>query len=80
MLFWIFVINRCVVVLYNPKKGKQSHVFNTSKKTLTCLAYSRDGKYLVTGEVGQQHFEKHFIFFTLYKKIKSDNLLNFVVN
>lgn len=46
-----FSLHRCVVVLYNPKKGKQSHIFNASKKTLTCLAFSGDGKHLVTGEV-----------------------------
>lgn len=44
----------CVVVLYNPKKGKQTHIFSASKKTLTCLAFSHDGKHLVTGESGHQ--------------------------
>ena len=44
-------IFRCVVVLYNTKKNKQSHIFNFSKKTLTSLAFSGDGKHLVTGEV-----------------------------
>jgi len=39
-----------VIVLYNAKKGKQSHIFNASKKTLTCLAFAGDGKHLVSGE------------------------------
>jgi len=43
--------DRCVIVLYNVRKGKQSHIFNASKKTLTCLAFSGDGKHLVSGEV-----------------------------
>ena len=38
-------------MLYNAKKGKQSHIFNASKKTLTCLAFAGDGKHLVSGEV-----------------------------
>jgi len=38
-------------VFYNVKKGKQSHIFNASKKTLTCLAFAGDGKHLVSGEV-----------------------------
>ena len=44
---------RCVVVLFNPRRNKQSHIFNTSKKTITSLAFSPDGKQLVTGEVSQ---------------------------
>jgi WD40 repeat protein len=40
-----------VVVLFNPRRNKQSHIFNTSKKTITSLAFSPDGKQLVTGEV-----------------------------
>ncbi|MBN3319133.1 WDR62 protein, partial [Atractosteus spatula] len=42
----------CVVVLLHPKRNKQSHILNTSRKTFTALAFSRDGKYLVTGECG----------------------------
>ncbi|XP_060081771.1 WD repeat-containing protein 62-like isoform X2 [Ylistrum balloti] len=42
----------CVVVLIN--KGKQSHILNFSKKTLTSLAFSPDGKHIVTGESGHQ--------------------------
>ena len=43
-------------MLYNAKKGKQSHIFNTSKKTVTCLAFAADGKHLVTGEVQISQF------------------------
>lgn len=42
----------CVVVLFNPRKNKQSFVLSTSKKTITSLAFSGDGKYLATGESG----------------------------
>ena len=50
-LLLVFSVFSCVVVLYNTKKNKQSHIFNFSKKTLTSLAFSGDGKHLVTGEV-----------------------------
>ncbi|KAK6182956.1 hypothetical protein SNE40_010522 [Patella caerulea] len=42
----------CVVVLFNPKRKKQTHIFNSSKKTITAVAFSKDGKHLVTGEAG----------------------------
>ncbi|XP_077366814.1 mitogen-activated protein kinase-binding protein 1-like isoform X2 [Festucalex cinctus] len=42
----------CVVVLLNPRKNRQQHLINTSRKTITALAFSQDGKYLVTGESG----------------------------
>lgn len=41
----------CVVVILNPKENKQQHIFNTSRKSLSALAFSPDGKYIVTGEV-----------------------------
>ncbi|XP_013394584.1 WD repeat-containing protein 62 isoform X1 [Lingula anatina] len=44
----------CVVVLFNARKHKQSHIFNTCKKTITCLAFAGDGKHLATGESGHQ--------------------------
>ncbi|CAL1575409.1 unnamed protein product [Knipowitschia caucasica] len=42
----------CVVVLLNPRKNKQQHIFNSSRKAITTLAFSPDGKYVVTGECG----------------------------
>ncbi|XP_029902723.1 mitogen-activated protein kinase-binding protein 1-like isoform X2 [Myripristis murdjan] len=42
----------CVVVLLNPKKNRQHHIINVSRKTITALSFSPDGKYLVTGESG----------------------------
>ncbi|XP_030633812.1 WD repeat-containing protein 62 [Chanos chanos] len=42
----------CVIVILNPKKNKQSHIFNTSRKTFSALAFAQNGKYLVTGESG----------------------------
>uniref|UniRef100_A0A668V0S6 MABP1/WDR62 first WD40 domain-containing protein n=1 Tax=Oreochromis aureus TaxID=47969 RepID=A0A668V0S6_OREAU len=42
----------CVVVLLNPKKNRQHHIINTSRKTITALSFSPDGKHLVTGESG----------------------------
>ncbi|KAF4084126.1 hypothetical protein AMELA_G00125290 [Ameiurus melas] len=42
----------CVVVLLNPKKNKQYHILNNSRKTITTLAFSPDGKHVVTGESG----------------------------
>ncbi|XP_076464740.1 uncharacterized protein LOC143296598 [Babylonia areolata] len=44
----------CVVVLFNPRRNRQSHIFNVSKKTITSVAFSADGKHLVTGECGHQ--------------------------
>ncbi|XP_070781678.1 mitogen-activated protein kinase-binding protein 1-like [Enoplosus armatus] len=41
----------CVVVLLNPRKNRQHHII-TSRKTITALSFSPDGKYLVTGESG----------------------------
>ncbi|XP_015230422.1 PREDICTED: mitogen-activated protein kinase-binding protein 1 isoform X2 [Cyprinodon variegatus] len=42
----------CVVILLNPRKNKQHHIFNSSRKAITTLAFSPDGKYMVTGESG----------------------------
>nr|XP_057946593.1 mitogen-activated protein kinase-binding protein 1-like [Doryrhamphus excisus] len=42
----------CVVVLLHPRKNKQRHIFNTWRKTITTLAFSPDGKHMVTGESG----------------------------
>nr|XP_043904300.1 mitogen-activated protein kinase-binding protein 1 isoform X2 [Solea senegalensis] len=42
----------CVVVLLNPRKNRQHHIINTSRKAVTALSFSPEGKYLVTGESG----------------------------
>jgi WD40 repeat protein len=47
-------VDRCAVVLFNPRKNRQTHIVNPSRKTLTAVAFSADGKYLVTGECGHQ--------------------------
>lgn len=44
--------SRCTVVLYNPRKNRQTHITNSSRKTITCLGFSVDGRHLVTGECG----------------------------
>ncbi|XP_061536813.1 mitogen-activated protein kinase-binding protein 1-like isoform X2 [Phycodurus eques] len=42
----------CVVVLLHPQINKQSHIINMSRKPFSALAFSCDGKHLVTGERG----------------------------
>ncbi|XP_008396947.1 mitogen-activated protein kinase-binding protein 1 isoform X1 [Poecilia reticulata] len=42
----------CVIILLNPRKNKQQHILNSSRKAITTLAFSPDGKYVVTGESG----------------------------
>ncbi|KAK7791824.1 hypothetical protein R5R35_001242 [Gryllus longicercus] len=42
----------CTVVLFNPRKGRQHHLLNSSRKTITSVAFSADGRYLATGECG----------------------------
>ncbi|XP_067680691.1 mitogen-activated protein kinase-binding protein 1-like isoform X2 [Haliotis asinina] len=44
----------CSVVLFNTRRNKQTHIINNSKKSITSLAFSGDGKHLVTGECGHQ--------------------------
>ena len=47
-------LDRCSVVLFHPRKNRQTHIVNPSRKTITAVAFSADGKYLVTGECGHQ--------------------------
>ncbi|XP_078799332.1 mitogen-activated protein kinase-binding protein 1-like isoform X3 [Oryzias latipes] len=42
----------CVVVLLDPRNNRQNHIINTSRKAITALAFSPDGRFLVTGESG----------------------------
>eukprot|EP00794_Sanderia_malayensis_P013288 gene13288-14663_t len=42
----------CVIVLFNSRTNTQSHIINPEKKTLTAVAFSKDGKYLASGESG----------------------------
>ncbi|GAB1607476.1 WD repeat-containing protein 62-like [Argonauta hians] len=44
----------CVITIFYPRRNKQTHIFNASKKTITSVAFSGDGKYLVSGESGHQ--------------------------
>ncbi|XP_068901374.1 mitogen-activated protein kinase-binding protein 1-like isoform X6 [Tenebrio molitor] len=44
----------CTVVLFNTKTEQQHHIINTSRKTVTSLAFSACGRYVVTGECGHQ--------------------------
>ncbi|CAM9682868.1 unnamed protein product, partial [Ectocarpus sp. 8 AP-2014] len=43
----------CVVVIYQPRRNRQFRYFRASK-TVSCLAFSRDGGMLVVGERGHQ--------------------------
>ncbi|CAI9729696.1 mitogen-activated protein kinase-binding protein 1-like isoform X3 [Octopus vulgaris] len=44
----------CVITIFYPRRNKQTHIFNASKKTITAVAFSGDGKHLVSGESGHQ--------------------------
>nr|CAB3263642.1 mitogen-activated protein kinase-binding protein 1-like [Phallusia mammillata] len=44
----------CVIVLHNPRNGKQQFIFNPGQKTITCLKFSCDGNFIATGESGHQ--------------------------
>ncbi|KAA0708147.1 Mitogen-activated protein kinase-binding protein 1 [Triplophysa tibetana] len=51
----------CVVVLLNPSKHSQQHLINPSRRTITALSFSSDGKYLVTGEVAELQEHKYAV-------------------
>lgn len=40
-------------MLFNSKKLSQSYLLNTSRKAITAVAYSQCGRYIATGECGQ---------------------------
>ncbi|XP_039299176.1 mitogen-activated protein kinase-binding protein 1 [Nilaparvata lugens] len=42
----------CTIVIFNILKARQYHLLNSCRKTVTCVAFSPDGHYLVTGECG----------------------------
>ncbi|XP_075464840.1 WD repeat-containing protein 62 isoform X1 [Ascaphus truei] len=44
----------CVIVLLCPRRNKQTHIFNTSRKPLSALSFSPDGKFIVTGDSGHK--------------------------
>ncbi|XP_065213511.1 WD repeat-containing protein 62 isoform X3 [Planococcus citri] len=44
----------CTIVFLSPYREKQSHLLNDSRKSVTCLTYSPDGRFLATGEYGHQ--------------------------
>ncbi|KAM6395767.1 WD repeat-containing protein 62 [Rhynochetos jubatus] len=44
----------CVVVILNPRENTQRHILNPSRRTLSALDFSPDGKLIVTGENGSQ--------------------------
>jgi len=47
-------IFRCTVVFHNPVVGSETHLSNICRKSITCLTFSSDGRYLGTGECGHQ--------------------------
>uniref|UniRef100_F6UN22 WD repeat domain 62 n=1 Tax=Monodelphis domestica TaxID=13616 RepID=F6UN22_MONDO len=51
---YIAYLAGCVVVVLDPKKSKQQHIFNTARKALSALSFSPDGRYIVTGENGHR--------------------------
>uniref|UniRef100_T1IBV0 Uncharacterized protein n=1 Tax=Rhodnius prolixus TaxID=13249 RepID=T1IBV0_RHOPR len=41
----------CTVVLLDSVRGRQSHILNSSRKTITCVGFSSDGRYLATADL-----------------------------
>merc|ERR1719318_1558990 len=44
----------CTVVLINNNTSRQHHLISPDRKSITCLCWSDDGRYLVTGECGKK--------------------------
>ncbi|XP_050529445.1 mitogen-activated protein kinase-binding protein 1 [Daktulosphaira vitifoliae] len=44
----------CTVVFHNSILGTETHLSNICRKSITCLTFSSDGRYLATGECGHQ--------------------------
>ena len=51
LIFQYLSFLSCVLVLYNQRRNKQTHIINSLKKPITACKFSKDGKYIVTGEV-----------------------------
>jgi hypothetical protein len=47
----------CVIVLYNSERQTQEFITSSARKTLTCVAFSHDGRSIATGEVNLTLFE-----------------------
>jgi hypothetical protein len=41
----------CVIVLYDSGRQTQEFITSSARKTLTCVAFSHDGRSIATGEV-----------------------------
>ncbi|XP_069706958.1 WD repeat-containing protein 62-like [Phaenicophaeus curvirostris] len=44
----------CVVVVLDPQENSQRHILSPNRKALSAVAFSPDGKFLVTGEHGHR--------------------------
>ncbi|KAK0411497.1 hypothetical protein QR680_005680 [Steinernema hermaphroditum] len=42
------------VVIYHPRTNSQAHLIGTTKSNITSLAFSKCGKFIVTGEYGHE--------------------------
>ncbi len=64
----------CVIVLYNCNDiQNQEFIISSAKKTLTCVAFSSDGRMIATGEVSKLCPKKNLNQFG--KRFKSNALL-----
>ena len=51
ILLTVVIFNRCVIVIVDVRQNKQTHLTNTSKKTIVSLSFCGDGKHIASGEV-----------------------------